>query len=679
MGLNVLAKRSAFIYAFCAVSLCLSSIFAESQSDQGRANKHEAAKVLFDQVVQLILPDGKYRCDDHSRTDKLKRIRSEGVPPDFAAIMLPADDAPFELRRQYVMVMAEFDHPSKHLTLIEKLASERPDDHDLSALQLVATPSTQRPALIQAMARDPKNDLSALYERLSPLLDADAPQDAAAYRTMLGNWRLVVDLFAAIPPAQGSDKYVYSYEPIYLIFDGSEHRFGIPPLLPATPTTPPTPELAALASQRTETIHAVAMAMHANPATTSKAFAILHYARDAFHLDEAKLRQLALHSCQIILREEDRSCREDSFTLGDFVNLRPGRFSDTRFDLQRSSAGVTPYGYLLDQALQTRSFHAPLEFLQCFDEENRKTLQAGLDFFAKPTTSQAEKMLPQWVADDEPIPAPTIALPAAIAGLCGIDIHKGFSSLLDATKSSEPPYRQYQQIELLALLANASLEHRNINQLAATIREATQRFTGQSRPPDSPSGSDAIGAMLYRIHCPPDDCALIRIFLAAHQPGLTSSAPRIRLPDSPSESARILLTSHLFHPGPGMFVHDGGMISSSDDLGFLPFAVIQYNPKEEILKSEDSPFQELGRELLETTGLERFWARITGAYLGKQDATVVSTELEREMQMIRTWPAAEQHSLAKFLLNRWPELYSGSLIPWFRLANATSPIDSNEN
>lgn len=669
----------------CALGLLQPTLSAETLALPEIRNtgvRSTEAKVVFDQVGQLILPNGKYRADNHSGGDALEKIKSKGVPPDFAALMLPADDAPFELRRQYVMVMAELEPPSQHLPLIEKLVNERPGDHDLCALQLIAASSDRRRSLILAMARDPENDLSALVERLPPLLEADRPLDAVSYRAMLENWRMVVDLFTAIPPEQQSGKYIYSYDPIYLLFGSAADLIGIPPLHSSSGARAAPPELATLAAQRNETIRAVAMAMHAHPGTTRKAFAILHYGRDVFHLNEATLRELALHSCQLILREEDQVCREESFDPGIFLNLRPGRFSETRLDLQRSSAGVTPYGYLLDLAIKTGKFHDTTEFLQCFIKENREILTAGLDYFSKPTSAIAKSLLPEWVADDEPIPAPELALPAAIAGLCGIDTRKGFSTLLDATESSESPYLQYQQIEILALWANVSLEQRNVTQLAATIREAKQRFMGQPQAPDSLSGAEAMGAMLYRIHCPPDDCALVRVLLASHlpEPRLNDPLPpTIRLPESPSESVRILLASHLFHPGPGMFDHDKGMISRSGDLGFLPFAVINYNPKEEISKTWESAYQDLGRELLQTDGPERFWARITGAYLAQQDASVVTGEVENELPAIKTWPAAEQHSFAEFLLMRWPTLDTGLLAPWFKQAIFNPPMDGKKH
>lgn len=683
--------RNVFPLFSCVFGLCLQTLAAAPDEaatqtiptgEEAKA-RFDAAKVVYDQVARLILPDGKYCADDHSGNDTLKRIKSNGTPADFEGLMLPADDAPFEARRQYVMVMAELGPPSRYLALIDKLVSERPGDHDLSALQLVAAPSARRRVLIQAMARDFENDLSALEERLSPLLAADGLLDAAGYRTMLEDWHLVVDLFTALTPEQNQDRHISSYNPIYLLFGSSADFLGIPPLRPSPATPTPTPELAALALQRNETIHAVATAMLTHPGFTRQAFAILHHGRNVFHLSEAKLHQLALRSCQLILRDEDRTCRKESYDIGTFVNLRPERFSDTRLDIQRFSAGVTPYGYLLDQAIKTRKFHDFSEFLQCFSGENRKTLKTGLDFFINPALSSAKSMLPEWVADDEPIPAPELALPAAIAGLCGIDTSKGFTTLLDATESSETPYLQSrQQVELFALWANVSLENQNITQLAATIQEASRRFIGRPGSPDALTGTHAIGAILHRIHPPPDDCALVRVFLASRLPaqvGTSPSAPAIRLPESASESARILLAAHLLHPGPGMFAHVSGRISSSDDLGFLPFAVIRYKPKEESPETDKSN-QALGRELLKIDGPERFWARITGAYLAKQDATIVIAEVERDLTVIKTWPAPEQKSFAGFLIARWPVMAkTGSLALWFKQVNLASAVDGNSD
>ncbi len=669
------------LFAFYSLVIHLPLLMAETEDTslpkvEGTKMSHDQAKAIYDKTVELILPNGKYRADDHSGNDILKNLKSKGVPPEFAVLMRPEDDPSFESRRQYVMVMAEFEPPSRQLALIDKLASEHPDDHDLSALQLVASPASRRSALIQKMARDPKNDLRALEERLPPLLQ----YDPAGYRAMLNNWRMVVDLFSAIPPELHSEKCIYSYDPVYLMLNGWADHIGIPPLLPSLPVPTPTPEQSALALQRNDTIQAVATAMLGQPCLSYEAFAILHHGRDVFHLNGAALRKIALRSCQLILRDEDQICRKESHELGIFVNFRPKRFSDTRLDRSNQcSAGVSPYGYLLDHALKTKKFHDSSEFLECFSKENRKTLKAGLDFFKNPTLSRAKTMLPQWVADDEPIPAPQLALYSAIAGLCGINTNKGFTTLLDATEFSEPSDLYYQQIEILAVWANVCLEHRNIKQLATVIQNARQRFLGKNLRYDKLSGDDALGEVFDRIHSPHGDCSLIRVRLSTRgweKNRVYADVPDIFLPESPADSAKILLASRLFLPGPGMFDHDENrnMISSSDDLGFLPFAVVGYRPKEEASAIEESSLVKLGRELLKIDGPERFWARITGAYLAKQDATIVIPEVERELSIIKTWPAPEQQALAKFLLTRWPALHTESLTPWLKQTNIASPM-----
>ena len=128
-----------------------------------------------------------------------------------------------------------------------------------------------------------------------------------------------------------------------------------------------------------------------------------------------------------------------------------------------------------------------------------------------------------------------------------------------------------------------------------------------------------------------------------------------------------------------MFAHVSGRISSSDDLGFLPFAVIRYKPKEESPETDKSN-QALGRELLKIDGPERFWARITGAYLAKQDATIVIAEVERELTVIKTWPAPEQKSFAGFLIARWPVMEkAGSLALWFKQVNLASAVDGDSD
>ena len=675
--------RSKPFSAFYAIALCLPSLVDAQGENQGTKNKFDEAKIIFDQVAQMILPDGKYRADNYSRGDTLKNVKSKGVSPDFAALMLPADDSHYELRRRYAIVMAELEPPSKYLPLIDKLVMEHPGDHDLTAIQLIAAPPSRRRALIQAMARDPHNDLSALEQRLPKLLDADSPLDAGAYRSMLDNWLMVADLFNAFPHGQSPEKYIHSYQLSRLLFSDSADNIGVPSFLPSHSSPPPTAELEELATQRNKTIYTVAMAMHGNPAATREAFAILHHGRDVFHLSEARLRRLALQSCQLILRDEDRICHEDSYEIGIFVNLRPSRFSEIRLDRAMGFDGVTPYGYLLDLATKNRQYHTPAEFLECFSEGNRKTLEAGLGFFSNPTEAQAKKMLPAWVAEDEPIPAAELSLPVALAGLCGIDTNKGFITLLDATKTSEAPHLYHQQIEILALWANVNLEHRNITQLAATIQLARQLFKGMPVSSDTLSETGAIGAVFHRIHCPPDECALIRVSLAAYfaEPRYNYAvAPRLELPESPAESASILIASHLFHTGPGMFSQGSDMISSSDDMGFLPFAVMGYRPKGEGSESDDLANRELGRELLKTVGPERFWARITGAYLAKQDAAIVVVELERELPAIKTWPEPEQHSLAKFLLAQWPTLQeTESLTAWFKQAALMKPKQSKDD
>lgn len=603
-----------------------------------RNKRREAAarRVLAELASLRNAQDADYR---HSQA--LETIKSFKLEDEIVKAARPAEGSSFARRRDYATLLISIERGAEALPLLRELAGEMPDDPTVRTALLVALPDEEREEAIASISGG-SYDSDLASSLFLPALDSDDPSRRMAAADAIARF------LAGLEPDFGSGRNLswVNYTVLPFVTNDSSGNIRLRPLIPGSNAGRDIDEEAS--RRRVDICKRLFPAMLRHPQTSDQGFILLHATRDALGTPVEEIDKAAVAAVRLAFRLDPPDENSHAY----HYRGRQGLWMLLRRNGSSSRGGgpkgqIPPDAYLAKRAAEG----VPLD-------------PFGEDFLAELGNGDAK----------------TAEMVKRCREIVAVPDTKGFDRWFH--KARRDLRANSRDLKLLSLMADRA----GRQDLAGTVEKAITEAMFDDGADQNALASllahqvnrlgtlearmDALHRLALGILGPEEGWQLYGRLGNSYWGGTHARLNSFRillqgLGGEPSAELAALLFSVRHRLPMGGYINSTGLkralgdMSTKEDVQALgvfslgPEMVAGMENSEvfaltvlQALRNGDS--EKRAKLLLEIDGGERFWARVIGGIM-QRDQKLVRAELDRHAGVISSWPAESRAELARFL------------------------------
>lgn len=663
----VVARKTSTSRSFQHPSMTSRQFSQDAAALVRKGNRAAAAKKAYQQIKTLLKPSQGQNNQYYLR-EFITSIAPLKLQNELKAMEPPAASASFEEKLLHLQILCLLSPPSTYLKELDQLYAINPQDPTLISLLSQAAGQERHQELAQKFAQLSASQVQQISQAMTyEMQNFSNNLTKDGFEKLLMRYHFLALVLEATDPKMSRD---HRFSMIGSVAQNLTQGFYVDQKSIRALTTPP-PAVPAkddpIETKRDQTMQKLAMAMLRHQDTAEVGFQILLSAKKTFALEDKQLAEIAQKTYLDYLSH---------------LTPQDAPAESTKTPLQLGAPQLTQNVH--NASSNQQQLHSLTQFLMNSKHDisfERDTLTAPikepalvivnqwLDFFVKPEKSTAITLSAEINKNRR-----LLVSSLEIAQLSGINYIEAIDMLLDQLASSSKiktsgnfvtPDRNLISMLLSQALQNAEPE--------AALERIIARYLGPKElwplyevSPAMRQGnydSSEIGnrinhfQSLVQQHFQETRSIALTRYLLANDLGailnLNSSSQRLTLGNEAASNLSVLQESRIMHAGSGMFLADGSFLLEKE---------IYYSHS----SGDNKEQKELGTLLMKVEGNQRFWSRIYGAFLLKENASVVATEITREKKNISSWSKMQQQYFAKWAYSTWPDLSKSSLREWLK-------------